>query len=880
MIELSDLTASSDCAAGAAHPQPAHPPSAEQQLSFVDYFRLTRMGQTTQVKQHLKQHRLTSDSCFKQHFIDREGYSLLHWAVLTHDFELIRILIEDFGLDVNARTPHTSQTALMWYLTVMNSFSADNAQSPSQNLPRKILQFLLDHNADIHAQDSLGATALIISIQHNCEDGFFLLIGHDETTIYGRDSRGCSTLHWAAFQGAESMMKVLLHLDISSTEDTRNAKFPVVDSRSATRSNVNECNSALQSKTSTSSSSKNIVKSFLPNLVDNEGMTAVHRAMLGRQILLAERLIETGLMSDEAIMQKTYGNDHGKDTAKNGSGNNEENCEEQDVRENNSPRTRLGDENAAPPTNNEDEQRRDILQIQDAADVMGLEVIRKALHKTYPHLLSRDASKFLSSGAAALDQHCGEDATRSLQGTRGRNQCGNKLDCCEEVSHINVDPELDSDDLKEKSALEKKDDNFSALTGTNKQNKPSLFSSSQRMKSTIVSLYELYRKMFKKTKPGPFLALSYGFCQLAFIFWFFPPTYTGSSSSSQQEESNIKEEQHFLLTLLSFLAKLLSSTAVILLMKMFIQPNAGEIAKERNGRNAIAKHIRNLKASAYTCCAAQNNYNSGENQNLATFERFCDTCFILRDFRTKHCRSCDMCIEEFDHHCIWINNCIGKNNHRTFVAFLLTCTTGGFLSLLVSIWKLRLCLSVVVEEMDNYSIKMALVSQEEKLKFISEEVSSEGVESQSSSLLAYLFGLIAHFFSYFSINIDAITFDNTVHFLVAFLQNGAHHLVYFMTVACGLYWLYPLLFYQLSAIGENLTTNERMNKHRYGHLWTYEKTQTLGGIATVDTQTTERAKNQRVHFNPWQEARVFRNPWDKGSRRKNCKEFWITKMLG
>jgi hypothetical protein len=31
--------------------------------------------------------------------------------------------------------------------------------------------------------------------------------------------------------------------------------------------------------------------------------------------------------------------------------------------------------------------------------------------------------------------------------------------------------------------------------------------------------------------------------------------------------------------------------------------------------------------------------------------KWCITCNIYKDVTTKHCRDCDNCIEEFDHHC-------------------------------------------------------------------------------------------------------------------------------------------------------------------------------------------------------------------------------------
>ncbi|CAD8088791.1 unnamed protein product [Paramecium sonneborni] len=76
-------------------------------------------------------------------------------------------------------------------------------------------------------------------------------------------------------------------------------------------------------------------------------------------------------------------------------------------------------------------------------------------------------------------------------------------------------------------------------------------------------------------------------------------------------------------------------------------------------------------------------------------DSFCEICQLYVQEQTKHCKNCDICCQGFDHHCKWINNCIGNLNYKLFILMISS-------TLLLFIYTMFIYIYIIVLYQTNY----------------------------------------------------------------------------------------------------------------------------------------------------------------------------------
>jgi len=51
-------------------------------------------------------------------------------------------------------------------------------------------------------------------------------------------------------------------------------------------------------------------------------------------------------------------------------------------------------------------------------------------------------------------------------------------------------------------------------------------------------------------------------------------------------------------------------------------------------------------------------------------DNFCHICQVTVERKTRHCKPCNKCVAGFDHHCVYLNTCIGSKNYSEFILLI------------------------------------------------------------------------------------------------------------------------------------------------------------------------------------------------------------------
>ncbi len=70
-------------------------------------------------------------------------------------------------------------------------------------------------------------------------------------------------------------------------------------------------------------------------------------------------------------------------------------------------------------------------------------------------------------------------------------------------------------------------------------------------------------------------------------------------------------------------------------------------------------------------------------------DNICRFCLILKPERAFHCKNCKRCIRKMDHHCFFINNCIGYSSYKFFINLLLYTSLISALSVIIMLESMK-----------------------------------------------------------------------------------------------------------------------------------------------------------------------------------------------
>ncbi len=85
----------------------------------------------------------------------------------------------------------------------------------------------------------------------------------------------------------------------------------------------------------------------------------------------------------------------------------------------------------------------------------------------------------------------------------------------------------------------------------------------------------------------------------------------------------------------------------------------------------------------------EGNLESEENKRT---HKMCRRCRTFKPQRAHHCSICQRCIIKMDHHCPWINNCVGIGNQKFFIQFVCCVFLLSIFSLVLTVSRMIACM--------------------------------------------------------------------------------------------------------------------------------------------------------------------------------------------
>ncbi|XP_038993161.1 probable protein S-acyltransferase 16 [Hibiscus syriacus] len=82
--------------------------------------------------------------------------------------------------------------------------------------------------------------------------------------------------------------------------------------------------------------------------------------------------------------------------------------------------------------------------------------------------------------------------------------------------------------------------------------------------------------------------------------------------------------------------------------------------------------------------------------------RYCQKCSHFKPPRAHHCRICKSCILRMDHHCVWINNCVGHANYKAFFVSVVYAVIACFYSLVLLVGSLNIDSRINEQQRDSF----------------------------------------------------------------------------------------------------------------------------------------------------------------------------------